>query len=153
MNREAMEKLLEVIEIECVRQHVDETRRPMLLAGWAVARSLMEQGSKLDLATLLFLAKTVEPDSKGELRRTPVTFASGGFAVAPQNVPAAMESLLEAWQETLDSDNRAWKLEWLKELLVIHPFVDGNGRTAWVLQQWLFNTWDEPEVLVQHDFS
>ena len=35
--------------------------------------------------------------------------------------------------------------EWIRQFLVIHPFVDGNGRTALVLYNWLLGTLDDPQ--------
>lgn len=36
---------------------------------------------------------------------------------------------------------------WIKDFLDVHPFVDGNGRTAWILRTWLMDEWSYPNVL------
>lgn len=142
--------LMEAIEYECVRQHVDETRRPMLLAGWEFARAEAEADRGLTMASLMRLAVLVEPSNGGKPRSTPVTFAGGGYAAPPEVLATALSALVEAWPTP--EDDRSYKAAWLKEFLVVHPLSDGNGRSAWVLQQWLFNTWAAPTRLIDFNF-
>lgn len=58
-------------------------------------------------------------------RRTPVRFASGGHASNWQSIQRGMDMLME--NKNTDTD------EWIKTFLDIHPFTDGNGRTASIL--------------------
>ena len=63
----------------------------------------------------------------GNYRDTPVTFINGNTAPKAMHVPRLMSSLCDSglW----DEDRKEFVLEFLK----IHPFEDGNGRTAAIL--------------------
>lgn len=77
------------------------------------------------------LAETIEPFTRGQYRQTPVTFISGNQAANASNIPR----LMNQWADNLGSmvlDER------VKMFLDIHPFQDGNGRTASVL----YNPWN-----------
>lgn len=142
--------LQQTIETECIRQEETyDSRGTELYRGWLLAKSFSDKNIPLNEKRLLEIAKIVEPDNKGKLRQTPVTFRNGGYSVPAQNVPRNISTLVNNWPEPESPVD--YKLYWLKEFLVTHPFVDGNGRTAWVLQQWLFNSWEKPSPL--HDFN
>lgn len=69
-------------------------------------------------------------------RLTPVTFANGSQAASSHDIKRLMSKWVdnynnEAQQETLDRSRL------IKEFLWIHPFKDGNGRTAFVLHNML----------------
>lgn len=57
------------------------------------------------------------------------------------------------WQEVIDlldyhpADYRNQVDERIKHLLDIHPWQDGNGRTASILRNWLLRQLDTPEPL------
>jgi len=142
--------LIDAIEYECERQHVDEARRGYLRAGWERARAAAEAGEVPTLELLNEVAGLIEPDNHGEVRRTPVVFDNGGYAVPAAQVAAAVDQAVRFWPGVGASEED--KAYWLKQWLIIHCRVDGNGREAWVLQQWLFNTWDSPEPLIDFGF-
>lgn len=146
------QELIDVMEFECERQGLPEhVGRDWLRTGWETAKGFSIGGGGLTLDQLLTVAGAVEPSNKGMLRQTPVTFAAGGFAVAAGVVPRALDQLLSVWPGvTASDDEKNW---WLREFLVVHPFSDGNGRTAWVLQQWLFSAWAEPQRLPYYNFN
>lgn len=74
-------------------------------------------------------------------RMTPVTFANGRAGTAAREVPDAMQRLFEALDDDTDP------AEFVRAFLSIHPFTDGNGRTAFILFNWLSNTLDHPQAL------
>lgn len=43
--------------------------------------------------------------------------------------------------------------EWIYKLLKIHPWIDGNGRTASIAYNWIFGTLDHPQPLPHYDFG
>ena len=62
-----------------------------------------------------------------DYRETPVVFANGNRGVSWMEIPRLMEQLCKTdlyWTNTK---------EFLIEFLKIHPFADGNGRTASIL--------------------
>ena len=87
------------------------------------------------------LARIIDPRNDKGYRQTEVTFQE--VIVPPtkaQLVPQAMERLLENMDgATVD--------EFVRTFLVIHPFVDGNGRCAAILHNYLNGTLDAPQPL------
>lgn len=74
-------------------------------------------------------------------RSTPVVFINGGASCHHQSVPYAMERLLEHIPDVFESDMYIHKTSieaWIKQFLWIHPFEDGNCRTASILMNWMF---------------
>jgi hypothetical protein len=65
-------------------------------------------------------------------RRHPVTFLSGGHACNWQSIYRNMDNLCDAVDDITDE-------QWIKEFLDIHPFADGNGRTAFVIWNVFFS--------------
>lgn len=142
------ELILPAVIVECDRQHVGVERHQPLLESWALARAYCEAGEKLTVERLCNLAGIGEPDNQGRLRATPVTFMNGGSSATPAQVEPLVTSLInDHWEEAF-AEKDGLARQWLREFLWIHPFSDGNGRLGWVLQQWLFETWDAPEVLI-----
>jgi len=134
-------RLGEAVKLECDRQQVGEDRRAMLTEAYMDARVLCWGNSKPTLTDILHLARTIEPDNKGEFRTVPVVFRNGAYGPSADTVPNAMLRLVSMLDEDTDPD------EWIKDLLGIHPFTDGNGRLAWLLRTWLTGTWDDLEPL------
>lgn len=139
---DATDLLIDTIEFECVKQEVDESRRGFLFDGWNYARECAARGEDLTLETYLEIARRVEPDNHGRLRQTPVTFANGGYAVPADAVLSATEQAIRFWPG-VDAEQDEIEF-WTKEFLIVHGLVDGNGRSTWVLYQWLNNAWDAP---------
>lgn len=123
---------------ECLKQQVGIHRLGLLLEAYAYG-----QDRRGDLPTVddaITLARMIEPVNRGIFRRTPVTFADGGSAVHASAIPGAIERLF-ANIEGADP----WA--WVRAFLDIHPFTDGNGRTAFVLYNWLRGSFDDPVEL------
>jgi len=66
-------------------------------------------------------------------RRTPITFASGGSASKAEDIPRQMQLLMASDLQETDP------LEFVRQFVRIHPFEDGNGRTASILYNYLKN--------------
>ncbi len=82
-------------------------------------------------------------------RTTPVNFAGGGHASKAQTIPDAMPRLISHAPEK--GEFTAW-YPWIRAYLNIHPFQDGNGRTASLLFNWGMVTLDEPFPLPYYKF-
>jgi len=63
----------------------------------------------------------------GWYRHTPVIFANGNKGAPAMEIPRLMRNLCESG--LFGTDLEAFVIEFLK----IHPFIDGNGRTAAIL--------------------
>ena len=141
-------ELMDAVKIECDRQQVGVERHQPLANAWQHARRQAQMGAPLTIPTLLKLADTAEPDNRGLIRTVPVTFQNGGTAASPQIAFQLVHSLVAHYWQTAFDEKGDVARDWLKQFLWIHPFIDGNGRVAWVLQQWLFETWDDPQPLI-----
>lgn len=141
-----MTDLLRVAEVaarECVRQGVGVDRLGRLLLAYDRARGIASIWGEPTADNLLGpsgLAVLIEPDNGGRVRQTPVSFPDGSHAIHPDNVERAFTHWLDA-RGRIDTE------DWIREFLDIHPFVDGNGRTAWILRVWVLGQWDDPEPL------
>lgn len=120
-------KIAETAARECIRQQVGIDRLALLLAGW---NRLMHYSGPIESEVLLTIAGLVEPGNRGQLRRTPVTFANGGSSAAPDTVARLWRLLIE--NQPIGCSEIGVR-SWLRDLLWVHPFTDGNGRLAWLL--------------------
>jgi hypothetical protein len=84
------------------------------------------------------------------LRRSHVGFMDGGTAAPAVEVPERFNRwcvltypLLEPGVELTGGE-----IDFIiKQLLQIHPWLDGNGRTASILRNWMLGTLDDPTPL------
>lgn len=143
MGREEVDKNLESVAVACVRecqrQGVGIDRLATLLAGYAYA---VDNADRLPTeGDMLHLAGAVEPSNGGRYRRTPVTFATGRLPAGPREVPGASARLFAGLgRDTSPAD-------FVRAFLDVHPFTDGNGRTAFVLLNWIGETLADPVAL------
>lgn len=134
-------RISDACKIECDRQHVGEVEHVQLIEAYDLTLTPEWQNKTfLTLDDILTLSVIVEPQKANTLRRTPVTFANGSSGLAPDLIPRALEALLEN-QAELSTDT------FVKEFLIIHPFLDGNGRTAFTLYNLLSGNRDYPVSL------
>lgn len=81
----------------------------------------------------------------GTYRRIPVAFQNGKEGIPFESIPRAMANVLNFL------DRSIWHVGEVdfacKEILEIHPFVDGNGRSVSILRNWLLKKLDDPEML------
>lgn len=134
-----LERIGEVLGIEAARQGVGLTDMLRLFEGYEMA--FWWQGLP-SLEMVFELASVVEPSSYGRCRVTPVTFRNSNAGLAPELVPVQLEKLFDALK-----DDRVEHREFIREFLVIHPFNDGNGRVAWILQNYLEGSLGNPDPL------
>lgn len=134
-------RISDACKVECDRQHVGEVEHARLIEAYNLILTPKWQNKTfLTVNDILALSTIIEPQKANTLRRTPVTFANGSTGLSPDLIPRALESLL-AFQTEMPLDT------FVKEFLVIHPFVDGNGRTAFVLYNDLAGNGDKPKAL------
>lgn len=139
-------KIASVAAQECIRQEVGVLELGNLLSAYAY----VNQMGILDHLDLLAIGRTVEPRNQGGYRKVPVTFKNGGTSASPAGIPGLMDRLTEhlAYYQKQHPVNQTVLREHLvKDFLWIHPFIDGNGRTAWILWNWLNGTMDSPTNL------
>src|SRR5437879_707083 len=126
----ALERVAVACVHECVRQDVGIEGVARLLTAYAYA---VAHGDRAPAeADVLELARLVDPVAGRAYRRVPVTFLGGTTAPGPADVPGAMERLFANFTRADDGVD-----ELVRGFLAIHPFADGNGRTAFVLRNWL----------------
>ena len=85
------------------------------------------------------------PDDMGDYRRVQVMFRNGTVAAhEPEEIPDAVSRLIS---HVHDPEMAMTPDEFCREFLVIHPFRDGNGRTAAILYNLLNDSLDKPVQL------
>lgn len=149
------QKIRDAIKVECDRQHVDEDRQQMLYEAYSIWYQNHPYGA-LTEARLRYMAEHIEPSNNGVYRTTPVNFNGIVGGVPPENIERAMENWIEFFNDVnvenlsgeYDETDQLHTVDIvIKEFLDIHPFSDGNGRTAWLLRVWMLNQWDDPQPL------
>lgn len=136
-----------------------EMRRAFDYAGTITADALPGNDISLFLQNI---ARHCEPDVNHwrtdftNLRTSHVGFANGGKAAPAAEVKERFERLCYLWSPDLGkpeqrggySVNRSKDIEmWIKTLLDIHPWEDGNGRTASIVRNWMLGKMNDPEPL------
>ncbi len=88
---------------------------------------------------VIVLALFVEPlRNINGFRNVPVSFKSGQV-IGHENILLQMENLICAQAEISPE-------EFYRELMEIHPFIDGNGRVGAVIYNWLRGSLNDPVV-------
>jgi hypothetical protein len=137
-----LERVATIAARECVRQQVALDRLMMLLDAYGYALNADAAGlPRTDLYLFKEMARRVDPEFTSAWRQVPVTFRDGGEAAHHSTVSGVIVRMWAALDESTDPD------EFVKAFLDVHPFKDGNGRTAWVLYNWLRGTLDAPDPL------
>lgn len=91
-------------------------------------------------------------EKKGDLRKVPVT-AGGHYFVDAAKVQAMMQSLVNVINEKIDKATTTEDILVLSfaahfDLVSIHPFTDGNGRTSRLLMNYIQAYHQQPLTLV-----
>ena len=140
------------IKFEVDRQHRDNY--DAFQRAWTVAHiNPPGQLSLIFPRFVMMIAKSVEPTRNhfrdprvwDNLRRSPVTFMHGGSACPPAEVPERFAQWVAIVTDMSDTNGIEDTL--IKQLLDIHPWEDGNGRTASILRNWMLGTLDDPTPL------
>jgi hypothetical protein len=106
--------------------------------AWDFAMARSAQGwSAPTVPHIVSLGMMVEPiKNKGGLRRCLVRVGTS-LCPHPDEMAGRLERLVE-------HGGGLEPLEFYRELELIHPFVDGNGRTGKIVLNWLAGTLDKP---------
>lgn len=141
---------------ECRRQQVGVRELGALLLAWDQANLLARAGYLPTESFVRDLAAVIEPRNKNGYRRTPVTFSNGGSSASADSLTEAMwrwadsiQILSESPEGFLPEDARALT----RHLLWMHPWEDGNGRTAWVVFNWLTGNLVRGQAVPLPDFQ
>lgn len=133
--------------VEARRQSCDIEGVLRLADAYRNTRSRARSDHPIGKLEIQLIAQLVEPKTNGEYRRTGIYFANLNSGMPPELIDTAMSGLLDVINDD-DIDIDAM----IREFLIIHPFIDGNGRTAWLLRTWLRDDWDKPEPLPDYTF-
>lgn len=149
-------KIVEFCAEECRRQESGEVSVARMVRAYSDACEWsLELGRKPDETYLMMLANAIEPvknrwaGEENNYRRVTVSFANGNLAIDPYTVPFAMGSLMLHGDLLMKENPEGWVHEFLR----IHPFLDGNGRVAAIVWNWLNGTLKNPVVYPEQDWS
>jgi hypothetical protein len=145
----------EYIRSECDRQHV--TNYDDFKEAWKFCRQVSRVYFNGSFSLFVQeIAAIVEPEvnqfpsparfgsrNGNNLRRSEVGFLHGGNAAKAMDVPRLFERWCFQAEENLTGNEDLF----IKNLLDIHPWADGNGRTASLLRNWMLGTLEDPEPL------
>lgn len=139
-----MIKIASACASECVRQRdvgLDGVARLINAYCYALDAERDRLPSLFDIHAM---ASIIEPEKTRQGYRTvPVTFDDGGGSASPMTIDSAMTRMFESLGDKVDGTTD----EFVKAFLHVHPFIDGNGRIAFLLYNWLKNTLDAPDPL------
>lgn len=141
------------IKSEVDRQHrdnYDDFQR-----AWVYARETTHHHRPEDFGDFVrMLAMLCEPTRNGRYisgkkyvnyRRSEVGFLHG-VSVAPKAIE--VPDRFRRWaHQCFHHRSEATHEQFTKDLLDIHPWEDGNGRTASILRNWMLGTLDDPTPL------
>lgn len=156
--------VIDYIYDECHRQHVTnygDFANALNYAEWVTADRVKDVDSFGEFVQ--WLAAYIEPTKNitefnsptvNNLRTSHVGFMHGGSAAPAGEVRERFDrwcelafDMLPTIRENPADTNVYYTDQLIKQLLDIHPWVDGNGRTASILRNWMLGTLDDPSPL------
>ncbi len=120
---------------------------------------IVSTGSEIDRRLVLdlhrLILKTVDTDNAGRYRSVPVRI-SGSEHIPPQ--PFLLEKLMEEYFEHFSFIKRHTHpviiaAEMHERLVSIHPFIDGNGRTARLVMNFILMSHGYPIIYLKGDHA
>lgn len=95
------------------------------------------------------ILKGIDDDNAGYYRSVPVRISGSAVVLPnPRKVPDKMQDFT-AWLQTADLHPVALASEAHYALVTIHPFVDGNGRTARLLMNLILMMYGYPPAIIR----
>jgi len=136
--------------VECIRQQVGADEFSNLFAAYQNVHANPFYFIET-VGDIKRVAARVDPMANWDgFRNTPVTFADGGSSADWANIPRLMDNLIVEFVDYMRGVSHVSVDFLVKEFLWIHPFRDGNGRVAFLLQNTLDVTLDNPNPLRKH---
>ncbi len=132
---------------ECERQQTGPLAVPDMCRAYSYAVHYPYPRTRLDGEFIRVLGLMVDPENR-RYRTTPATFKGGTVhAIPASQVPRQMDLLIDAFVNGhKDGEPRIGAGEFVKTFLDIHPFKDGNGRTAAIMWNWIRGTLGDPST-------
>ena len=118
-------------------------RTAWMLNAWAYALAQQQAGREPDIHDLEAIGSLVEPHKNHNGFRTVNVWVGTRPCPPPHELHTRLTTLYA--QDTLTP------LDFYRQLLEIHPFVDGNGRTGKIILNWLNDTLLRP-IFPPNDF-
>lgn len=156
--------IVDYIYDERHRQHV--TNYGDFARAWSFAAGSTQNADAENFGLFVeFIAMYVQPSdnemwniSNGNLRTSHVGFMHGGSAAPAGEVRERfdrwcnilffeMKDFGDANLQDYFEEDQSLADSFIKDLLDIHPWADGNGRTASILRNWFLGTLDDPSPL------
>lgn len=142
--------VVDYIVFECHRQHdplgTEAMHRAYTFALWFYDSETPPTESNAQF--IAYLIKSHDQCNQfgdsNNYRTTPITIGNIVTGTHPAHIDRQMRLLFD---NVPDGSSVSEVDEFIKHLLDIHPWADGNGRTASVLRNWLLNTLDDPQLL------
>lgn len=137
-----MEEQVETyIQREVTRQHDPHGYGGMIMAwSYAMAKSTQRLPTEIDACILAYYIKshTQENIVIGDNNYRHVRVQVGDSIISWEHCARQMTLLFNHIPAGAEVD------DWIKRLLEIHPWVDGNGRTASIIRNWFLGTLESP---------
>lgn len=143
-------EIQEYITSECDRQHATNYEDMQTAFDFAESFSVSEKHNFPRF--VMSIANLVDPNvntfdfRRGllNIRTSEVGFATGGSASKAIDVKHHFFRWTELYVYAINPEH----IEiFIKQFLDIHPFADGNGRTASILRNWMLGTMHDPQPL------